>query len=305
MERNLPWPGEQAITVTDEPRLHQPASNICLDFHGDPLHAGLTVFSDGNHHMALQATAELFVQQYPEVIDVFYATTPPNILVSALETGAVNVGNLRLSRQPDFFISPLPVMEQLREKGFVDDFRPFMQSRGNVLLIRKHNPKSIADITDLLRDDVRLFTSNPEKETASFEVYYQTMVGLLQEKGIDRQALDTKLASPVPATVVGDRIHHREAPQALFADRADVAMVYYHLALRYTRIFPDDFGFIPLGGTRSAPQPPPANITTTYYAGLINQGGQWGARFLDFLYSDEVTDIYASHGLSRPAANVT
>lgn len=301
----LPWPREQAISATDEQQLHLPASNICLDFHGDPLRAELAVFSDGNHHMALRATAELFVQKYPEVTDVFYATTPPNMLVSALKTGAVNVGNLRLSRQPDLFISPLPVMEQLRGNGFVDDCRPFMQSRCNVLLIRKHNPKSIAGIADLLRDDVRLFLSNPQNETASYLVYYQTMVGLLREHGIDPQALDNKIASPAPAMIFGDRIHHREAPQALFDNKADVAMVYYHLALRYTRIFPDDFDFIPLGGTRSAPQPGAANVTTVFYAGTVNQGGRWGERFMDFLDSDEVTEIYASHGLSRAAANLT
>ena len=46
----------------------------------------------------------------------------------------------------------------------------------------------------------------------------------------------------------GERIHHREAPQAIMDGRADVAIVYYHLALGYTRIFPSLFEMVPLGG---------------------------------------------------------
>lgn len=303
MEDNLPWPTEQAIENNSVPPLWQPASNLCLDFHGDPLRAKLAVYSDGNHHMALQAVTELFAKQHPAVEDIFYATTPPNLLLAGLRHGAIDVGNLRLSRQPDVFISPLTIMKQLRDEGFVEDYQPFMQSRGNVLLIHKTNAKNITCIEDVLRDDVRLFISNPDREKASYQVYYQTLQGLLQQAGVDIQKLETKISAGASATVFGERIHHREAPQALYNDEADVAMVYYHLALRYTRIFPDLFDFIPLGGSKASPHPDPANVTTTFYVTALCDSSEWGERFVNFLQGDEAVQLYSFHGLSRPAGN--
>ena len=44
----LDWPEEQVGEDTRYFRWLQPGSNICLDFHGDPVKAQLVVFSDGN-----------------------------------------------------------------------------------------------------------------------------------------------------------------------------------------------------------------------------------------------------------------
>lgn len=300
MKRNLSWPPELANAQHQTVQWQHAASNICLDFHGDPHTAQLVVFSDGNHHMALQETVALFLRQHPHVTDVFYATTPPNVLITYLENGGLQLGNLQLSRLPHVFISPTNVMNKLINEGFINSHRAFMQSRGNVLLVRKNNPKKINGIADVLRDDVRLFISNPQTEKASYQVYRDTMSGLAQEQGLDGNALEQKLSTESSCVVFGDRIHHREAPQALYDDQADAAMLYYHLALRYTRIFPDDFEFIPLGGNKQQPHFSTANIKTSYHAGLLTDAGDWGAAFLDFLFSEQVTDIYEAHGLSRP-----
>jgi len=298
MKRILNWPPEQAKTHTRAAYWQHAPSNICLDFHGDPLKARLTVFSDGNHHMALQEILALFLQQHPGVNDVFYATTPPNVLISYLENGGLNLGNLRLSRLPHVFISPSNVMNKLVNEDFINSHRAFIQSKGNVLLVRKENPKKINGIVDLLRDDVRLFISNPQTERASYEVYRDTLIGLAQEQGLESNLMGQKLTGKNSNIIFGERIHHREAPQALYEDQADVAMVYYHLALRYTRIFPDDFEIVfPSSG---AEQTVSTHIITTYHAGLLSDAGDWGTAFLDFLFSDQVTDIYQFHGLSRP-----
>jgi hypothetical protein len=101
--------------------------------------------------------------------------------------------------------------------------------------------------------------------------------------------------------VYGERIHHREAPQALHDGCADVAVLYFHLALRYTRIFPGCFEIVALdGNAERAPIPGPANVVTVYHLGLVGQGGEWGARLKDFLLGETVTDIYRHHGLERP-----
>lgn len=304
MKRELTWPQEVANSKHAMAQWLQTTSNISLDFHGNPLNAQLSVFSDGNHHMALQATTEKFFQLNPDVVDIFYATTPPNVLMTYLENGGIQLGNLQLTRLPHVFISPETVMNQLVNKGFINKHQAFMQSNGNVLLVRKDNPKNISGIADLLRQDVSLFISNPKTETASYHVYRDTLLRLAQEQGLNSELLEQKLSFDNNTTVFGECIHHREAPQALYDGRADVAMVYYHLALRYSRIFADTFDFVPLGGNKELPEPGSANVATIYHVGLMKEAGDWGQLFLDFLFSEPTTDIYASHGLKRPATTV-
>ena len=84
--------------------------------------------------------------------------------------------------------------------------------------------------------------------------------------------------------------------------RADVAMVYYHLALRYVRIFPDVFDLVALGGTRDEPRPGPAQRITRYHLGPVGDGdgGGWGQAFCDFMVSADAQAIYREHGLKAP-----
>ena len=291
MSTSLPWPFETATPAAAEQlRWSHTGSNICLDFHGDPVTAGLVVFSDGNHHMALEASLQAFRQQHPAVNDIFYATTPPGVLVNYLKAGQLTLGNLTLSRLPDVFISPPNILETLQELHFVSTHQAFMASRGNVLLIRKGNPKNIQTIADLMRDDVRLFISNPKTEKASFDVYSEAIRQSLH----DQYAPDKieQLLSDPTHTCFGELIHHREAPQCLYNGKADVAVIYFHLALRYTRIFPDLFDYIELDGR---------HITTTYQIGLVNKTNPFAQKFLDFMLSNAVTTIYEQHGLIRPA----
>ncbi|GMR05454.1 MAG: hypothetical protein BMS9Abin25_0029 [Gammaproteobacteria bacterium] len=295
MSDRLTWPTESATPVATEAKWCHAGSNLSLDFHGDPIAANLVVFSDGNHHMALEPALQSFVASHPEVKDIFYATTPPGVLVNYLEQGQLALGNLVLSQQPHVFISPPGILDKLQQLGHIQSHLAFMQSRGNVLLVRKGNPKNIHDIKDLLRDDVRLFTSNPETETASYDVYRQTLLGFADEQGIAQQDLLSRLEDTA-MMVFGECIHHREAPQCLYENKADVTMLYYHLALRYTRIFPESFEIVYLDELEQD-KPATCNITTTYHIGLIGDGGKWGQAFVDFMLGDLVANIYAKHGL--------
>ena len=300
MTDSLDWPLEAALDSDADGRWSQPGSNICLDFHGDPIKAQLVVFSDGNHHMALQACLQEFLQQHPEIQDIFYATTPPSVISSILKNGQIVLGNLALSRLPDIFISPPNILQQLKNDGLLGSHQLFMRSRGNVFLVRKNNPKHICSIEDLLRNDVRLFISNPVTERASYIVYEKAITTIAQDQGIDSRTIADFLENASGNIVYGDRIHHREAPQCLFEHKADVAVIYYHLALRYTRIFPDLFDIVPLQGNDIEPQASDNHVVTDYHIGMVGDGGRWGSELLDFMLSDFVTQCYAQHGLQRP-----
>jgi len=295
----LSWPEEVARPrQRDDPAFAHAGTNLILDFHGDPLNAQLVVFSDGNHHMALEESLRAFLARHPDAVDVFYATTPPRVLVEAIAKGHLRVGNLTLSRAPHVFIGPAPVLDGLVERGLMTSHARFMQSRGNVLLVRQGNPKSITGLRDLLRDDVRLALSNPETEAASYGVYRDTLRGLAAGAGIDVGVLDKLLASD--RVVHSAAIHHREIPQLVADDRADAAIVYYHLALRYTRVFAGLFEIVKLAPLVGEPGFTPANRVTAYHVGRIGEGGPWGARLLDFMNGDDVASIYRHHGLQRP-----
>lgn len=292
----LTWPDEVPPSGDDCPKWSQAGSNLFLDFHGDPSAAKLVVFSDGNHHMALLETIQVFREQHPEVEHVFYATTPPGPILRLLRQGRLQIGNFVLSVTPHVFISPPHVLDGLVADGHMPRHVPFMRNRGSVLLVKKGNPKLVLEIADLARDDVRLFLSNPETETVSYRGYVDTLRGLAARQGIQLPFLSEE---PAAGVVYGERIHHREAPQALADDCADVAIVYYHLALRYVRIFPSLFEIVPLGGTVEEPRPAEENVISLTHAGLIGDGGAWGAEFLAFLASETVSEIYARHGLQR------
>jgi len=283
------------MPATPAGKWQQSASNIVLDFHGDPLKAGLVVFSDGNHHMALLPALQAFQAANPGLADIFYATTPPGPIVSLLKTGALHIGNLALSIKPHVFISPPHVLDKLKEGGFVGSHRLLARNQGSVLLIRKGNPKGIAGLEELMREDVRLFISNPDTETVSYQGYCQTLEGMAADQGLTPKEFARRVFGET--AVWGERIHHRETPEAVAAGLADAAIVYYHLALRYTRIFPDIFDFVALGGTKDQPEPHPQNRLAATHIALVGEGGAWGTRLLEFMQSRVVADIYNQHGL--------
>lgn len=291
----LDWPIETVLPHIQAGNGLQAASNSVLDFHGDPLKAELVVFSDGNHHMALLPAMKAFYEANPGVTDIFYATTPPGLIVKGLKTGMLKIGNLMLSIKPHVFISPPHVMEQLHDDGLVRSHQLLARNQGSVLLIPKGNPKKISGVKDLMRQGVHLFISNPDKETVSYQGYRLTLESMAVKQGID---VDVFSKAVFGHTVVWGRcIHHREAPEALASGKADAAIVYYHLALRYTRIFPDLFDYVPLGGTTLHPILDPQNRISAIHMGLVGEGGQWGGRFLEFMESQTVADIYTHHGL--------
>lgn len=292
----LNWPPEAAQYPNDSVRAFAaPSSNLALDFHGDPATAGLAVYSDGNHHMALEAAVRAFLATNPKVNDVFYTTTPPAPLVDALKGDGLVLGNLRISRKPNVFIGPGNILDGLLESNFITHHVPFAKSRGNVILVHKGNPKNITSISDLLSDDVTVTCSNPVTEKASYSVYAEAARGLAGEDG---DALIEKLSTAGPKTVHSKIIHHREVPELIGAGHADATIIYYHLALRYTRIFPEIFELIDIGGVLSGVRSP-LNPTTQYHIGLVADGGKWGEHFVSFMQSNTVKRLYEEHGLQH------
>ncbi len=289
--QHLQWPEENASPETACTPWFEQGSNICLDFHGDPASADLAVFSDGNHHMALRDCLEYFQQQHPELSGIFYATTPPGPIVKMFRAGCLKLGNLVLRTRPHVFISPLEVVKSLARDGLIQVYYPFVKNQGNVLLVRKGNPRNIAGVDDLDQKGVRLFLSSPYTEKTSYSAYFGTLKNLAAKPDLPDELISSG------RVVFGKCIHHREAPRAVADGRADAAVVFYHLGLRYIRIFPDIFEMVPLGGTVEKPDPLPGNIISGTCIGLAKDEGRWGRSLMDFLRWEKAGQIYTDHGL--------
>lgn len=295
----LDWPTEFAGQKKQSTyKWLQAGSNIVLDFHGDPVAAGLTVLADGNHHMALEEVLRRFIEVESSVNEIFYVTLPPAVLLNIIEQKQVCLGSLILPVQPNLVLGPRGLMDELAQTEHVSNFKPFVKNRGSVLLVEKGNTRKITGVEDLFRDDVRLFISNPETEKVSYSGYRDTLVNMAKKKGLQSDVLAGLLEHGAAERVVyGSSVHHREAPHSLINNLSDVAVVYYHLALRYTRIFPDKFEIIPLGGSVDVPEPAPENVVTTIYMAMFAHGGEWGERLYTFLQTPAVKEIYEYHGL--------
>ena len=106
----------------------------------------------------------------------------------------------------------------------------------------------------------------------------------------------------------GERIHHWEAPQALVDGKADVAMVYYHLALRYVRVFPGEFEIVCEGwdpeGEEDAVEGEPAEgmVVTEYVVAPTRWAGECGEAFVKFMGSGEAAAIYERRGVQSVMA---
>lgn len=292
----LNWPTELATNPARPVTHYEQIESLRLDLHGDLTKAKLVVCSDGNHHMALEVALQTFARAHPAVEEIFYTTTPPRIALQIMRGGGMQVGNFRLSVSPHVFISPQQIVDQLVAEERVIKHAPFMRSRGVVLLVRKDNPKRITSIADLLRDDVRLFLSNPVMETISYHIYTACLRRLARVRGITLDFLIHAPGRPNPDKLVyGESIHHREAPQMVADGRADAAIVFYHLGLRYQRIFPDILDFVWPEGSLGNQDLDVNNFS----CGLMTDSGEWGEMLYQFLMSDTVTEIYRGHGLER------
>ena len=306
----LNWPDDQPAL---QPDLTEPTANTLSDLHGSVGGCDMVLSTAGNYHMALR---DLWYGVYlPHVADLgmknwFYTTSPP-VAVDQIANQHIGVGNLRSSCRPQVAVGPQSLMDGLALQQSVEGPPvPIIKNRGNVILVKKGNPKNILSIWDLGRDDVRVVFPHQELESGSFGNYKNSIYNIALNAR--DQAYADELFNRIfnNATVrgkwlSGQRIHHREVPWSIAVGHADAGLLFYHLALYAVRTFPDRFDIVPLGGTVADPQPLPGNNVGTLYAVRIT--GDWNfvqytarERMMRALESTQFTTILLRHGLDRP-----
>jgi len=253
----------------------------------------LLVSTAGNFHRFLNAFyRQVYLPANPAVDSGQwgYSTSPPISIEQLNNGGRLAFGNMVIRGLPMVVMGPNGIMNAVVAGEYNDGERAKILSNfGNVLLVRAGNPKNIHNIWDLGREYVRVVTSNPETEPGSFSNYSSSVFNIAFREieaatgDIDKakrraSRLFNKVFNPKKNRkrkkwVVGDRIHHRDVPQALANDEADVGLFFYHLAQTAIEANPGLFEIVPLGGTVENPEPLLGNRVATMQA--IRIAGNW------------------------------
>lgn len=313
----LLWPADRG-NVT--PNLNDPTSNVLDDLHGDISTCDFVFSSEGNYHPALHDIWPIFLAKFKEdpLKNAFYTTSPP-VFTPQTQNGVLQFGNLYTHCRPQLAAGSMKAIQKLIATGqTVGDPIPFYQDRGDVILVKRGNPKHIQSVWDLARPDVHYVSPNPTLEPGAFGNYLNTIYGIAANdpnppSGMTADQLIDAIfnnSRHVPDKwLAGARIHHRDVPWSIAYGKADAGLLLYHLALYTKQTFPDQFDIIPLGGTVDNPQPLPGSTTGVRY--MIRVKGDWNERqqeatetFIRTLLSDQFTQILEAHGLERPAGFV-
>ncbi len=299
MAAQTEWPLEnvdkQAIRQF---RWHGGAWNRVLDFHGDPCSPDLTIVSDGNHHMALEQALDSFAQSRADTPKIFYLTLPPYVLSSILDQGGVHLGNLVLAVRPDLIIGPRAFVEKHTPQFGLEPMQYLATSRGNSFLVHRGNPMKLHTLRDVIESGARFFISHPQREKASYEVYRQTLENFAVRESIPEQKFRHWFDTGAQWFRVGQRVHHREAPEALLAGEADVTLLYHHLALRFSDIFSGALEHVALYGAGTA-SPAPEHVITDYYLAAAAQAKPLVQDCVEFMLGPQTAGIYQRFGLGR------
>jgi Bacterial extracellular solute-binding protein len=309
----LDWPADQGMVV---PNLNDATSNTLNDFHANISSCDLVLSTEGNYHPALHDIWPVFMAKFKNqpLQNWFYTTSPP-VSFEQIQNQALQIGNLYTTCKPSVVVATKKVIDRLVKAGYTESpAHPLYQDKGEVILIKKGNPKKIHSIWDLGRKGVRLVTPNPDLEPGAFENYTSTIFNIAANdprppKGMSAERLFNIIfngGSGDPYKwLAGARIHPRDLPWSVAYGRADAAVILYHLGLFARQTFPDIFDIVQLGGTVDNPQPLKGTISTTRF--LICIKGNWTPRqveaqekLVQTLLSDDFTKILEKRGLVRP-----
>jgi Bacterial extracellular solute-binding protein len=216
----------------------------------------LVIFTEGNHLMVLSSND--IVGAFPswaksqpqyanlDLTNIILVTLPQPILVQMIRTGGVALGNLSLdvSRTsgfyPDIFMGYPEPLRQLHQQGVVEpQARFFCKNRGVALLVRKGNPLGIRGLADVIHTGTRVALPDTGDVRAKCLAATEALLGI--------PAADALVAAEVgfPGRL---GIMHRDLPEMVARDYADVAFTWYHLVSYWARIFPNHFEFVVVPG---------------------------------------------------------
>ena len=226
--------------------------------------ASLVIFTEGNHLMVLHGEDILAgfpswaksQKQYADLglDNVVLLTLPQPIVIQTIKTGALALGNLLLefSRSsgyyPDIVMAGPAPLRALRGLGVIEPrARVFSKNRGRALLVRRGNPLGIRGLADVARTGARLAQADRVEAAARLGniEFVEALIG--------KSNSDAIFAHEVQHFPGRLGITHRDVPEAVARDYADVGLTQYHLISYWVRTFPNHFELVPIAGAERFP----------------------------------------------------
>lgn len=154
------------------------------------------------------------------------------------------------------------------------------------MVVREGDPKNIQGLEDLKRNDVRVSMPNPETE--GIAAYILDMYRDFGGEEFVGVVMETKLKAKT--TLLTD-VHHRETPDNLEQDRADVGLVWFTKYIEH-EAKGRSVEMVEVGETYDQQE------KITYYLAPLKAAShpELARRFVDFVLSPEDQDIYARYG---------
>ena len=225
-----------------------------------------------------------------DLTNIILVTLPQPILVQMIRSGGVALGNLTLDTSrssgfyPDIVMGYPEPLRRLRRMGVVEpQARFFCRNRGVALLVRKGNPLGIHGLADLLRTGARVALPD------SGDVRAQCLA-----------ATESQLGKPAANALVAAEtnfpgrlgIMHRDLPEMVARNYADVAFTWYHLVSFWARTFTDHFEFVAVPGVESF-------FTKIAFTGSVNPLRSVAAKAFDEFFFARARDAYPRHDFAR------
>ncbi|MEM1209554.1 MAG: substrate-binding domain-containing protein [Planctomycetota bacterium] len=233
--------------------------------------ARLVVFTEGNHFPVLlpmvydefaQWVAQRSRLEPIDPGDVLVVTLPQVMVVRALTSGSIRVGNATLRVTPQGGVFPHVVMGgagpmgRLAEAGIVSDTAtPFAKHRGMGMLLRRGATDEFDGLDDLVAADTPIVFATPG-EAGARRQYRQTLQALVGAEATDR--LFAREVGDFPGRL---KIQHRDVPYALLTGQAEAGLIFGHLAAFYADAFPDRLRYVAIDEAAPFGQPILAALT--------------------------------------------
>ncbi|MEO7072143.1 MAG: substrate-binding domain-containing protein [Rhodanobacter sp.] len=262
-----------------------PPFDAVADLHGDIVDPQLVVFFAGNQFMVVHDLVDAFKRAHPAYQRVFVETLPPGILARQIDSGALVMGNLRITLKPDVYTAGKgAIAKQQKQHGWFAD--TFDYARNPLaILVAKGNPKHIAGLADLGRADVRVSMPNPAWEgiAKQIEASYRKVGG----EALDHTIMQAKVAD---GSTYLTRIHHRQSPLRVLQGESDVAPVWSTEAYFQQQILHHPVETVAI--------PDAQNAVATYTAARMKSAPheQAAKDFMGFMQSPAAQKIYRKYG---------
>lgn len=281
-----PWdaPAEDGV-----PSLAVPEVELAADLHGEVVDPDLVVFFAGNQYMLVPELLAAFRRSHPRCGRVYAQTLPPGLLVEQIEHGSLRIGQLRLSLRPDVLTAGRGRIAQLgEERGWFEETLDYARNR-LALMVRAGNPRGLRSLADLGEASLRVAMPDPAREGIGRRI--ETALRQSGGEGLRARVMEEKHAQ---GSTQLTRIHHRETPLRLMADRADTGPVWYTEARYHAGIARHGLGMVEL--------PEAENVEATYSAARLRDAPHREAAtaFVAFLAGDEAQALYRRYGFLPP-----